>query len=101
MLLALVTEVVIQHIVGCGKGCLHVGEYAVLLLVEQFADALIVVEVVAQLLIDGFIHPILGLLLTLVLEVAILAHEVEVFIYHIPHLGDTQFVVARVGEHLG
>ena len=35
------------------------------------------------------------------LEIAVFLHEVEVAVYHIPHLGYSNLVVARISEHLG
>ena len=53
-----------------------------------------------ELLIDGFIHPVFLLLTAAFFEVAVFVHKFEILIYHLPHLIDAEFVVARVGEHL-
>ena len=44
---------------------------------------------------------LLGLLVAAVLKVAVLLDKVEIVEHHAPHLGHTQVVKARVGEHLG
>ena len=100
-LLSFVAEVVIEHVVCCGERALHIGEYALLFFIQQLADNGGVVDVIAQLLVDGLVHPIFCLFLAFVLEISVFVYKVEILVYHIPHLGDTQFVVARVGEYFG
>ena len=54
-----------------------------------------------EMLINRLIHPVFLLLTAFLLEIAVFLHEVEVAVYHIPHLGDSNLVVARISEHFG
>ncbi len=58
------------------------------------------VEVAAELLVYGLHHPILGLLLTLEVEIPGLLHIVEITVYHIPHLVYVKLKISAVCQHL-
>ena len=61
---------------------------------KEALDGGVIVEAVAKLLVDALIHPVFGLLGTAMLKVAILLHEVHIFIDHIPDFLDTQTIKA-------
>ncbi len=86
---------------GGGEGGLLVVEHAHLFLLEKGADLRTTVEVVAQLLVDGLKHPVFGLFVALLLEVAGFFDILEVAVDHVPHLVDVELEVAGICHHLG
>ena len=63
-------------------------------------DDIIVVEVQSEVFVDTLVHPILGLFVTTIVEIAISLNEVKVLVNHVPHLLDTCAVEATVAQHL-
>lgn len=53
------------------------------------------------MLVYGFIHPIFALLVTAVIEVAVVLNKVDILINHVPHFLYACAVEAAVAEHLG
>ena len=52
------------------------------------------------MLVDAFVHPVLGLLVTTVVEVAIMLDEVHILVDHIPDFLHARAVETAVAEHL-
>ena len=76
-------------------------EHLALLVGEHRSDGGVVVEAIAQGFVDALVHPVLGLLVAAVIEIAVLLHKVDIVEHHGPYLLDAQPVEAGVGEHLG
>ena len=58
------------------------------------------VEVQAQLFVDGLIHPVLGLFVAAIVEVAVILDEIDILVNHVPYLFDACAVETTVTEHL-
>ena len=69
--------------------------------IKLLLNLLIIIEAVAQLLINGLIHPELILLIAAILEITILLNKVEILIYHIPYLLHANAVEPAIAENLG
>ena len=52
------------------------------------------------MLIDGFIHPVFGLLVPTVFKITVLADKVDVGIHHIPDFLDTDIIKSGIRQHL-
>ena len=48
------------------------------------------------MLIDTLVHPILALLVTAVLEISVMLHEINIFIHHVPNLLDASAIESAV-----
>ncbi len=86
----------VEDITSGGERRLSVGQHACLLVSQHRLDVGTCVEVAPQLLVDGLIHPVARLLVTLALEVAVGFHIVEISVNHVPHFCDTYSIVAGV-----
>ena len=93
-------EVELKERLGCDKRGLSAIFYVCLRLMKHGADIRILIEPIAQTLVNGFIHPIHILLLTPSGEVSVLLHMVDVFVYIIPQFSDAVPIETRVGEYL-
>ena len=77
---------------GCHKGSLSSVQHILFLGMKHRLDSRIVIEAVTQMLVDGFIHPVLGLLVTAIVKIAVLLDKYEILVYHIPYLLDAQAI---------
>ena len=57
-------------------------------------DGGVLEKAVAQLLVDALVHPVLGLLCTAMLEIAVSLDKVNVLEDHIPHFLDAEAIEA-------
>lgn len=63
-------------------------------------DRGIVVERVAQRVVDALVHPVLRLLVAFVVEVAVLFRERDIFVDHVPYLLDADVEITGIGQYL-
>ena len=54
------------------------------------------IEAVVQMFVDGLVHPVSGLFVSVVIEVAVVFHEVYIFKYHIPDGFHSDVVESRI-----
>ena len=59
------------------------------------------VEAVAQLFVNGLVHPVFALLIAAVFKIAVIFHKVNVFVDHIPHFFYTKIIETGISQHLG
>ena len=57
-------------------------------------------KTVAQLLVDGLIHPVFGLLVAPVFKISVPFHKIHIAVHHVPNLLHAQIVKAGIGQHL-
>ena len=92
--------VAVEELLGGYEAGLATGKDGLLGLGQLLLDERVVVEVEAQVLVDALVHPVLGLLVAAIVEVAVGLDEVDVLVDHVPDLLDAQTVEAAVAEHL-
>ena len=63
-------------------------------------DDIMIVEVQSEVFVDTLVHPILGLFVATIVEIAISLNEVKVLVNHVPHLLDACAVETTVAQHL-
>ena len=90
-------EIGLKYIACRDKGAEFVGEYKLLFFSKHRGYVGVVVEMVAQLLINGFKHPVTGLLPAFDVKIAVGSDEVKIAVNHIPNFGYAEFKVAGVG----
>ena len=61
---------------------------------------LVVVERVAQVLVDALIHPVLRLLVTTVVEITVVLHEIYILVYHVPYFFHSRAIESAVAQDL-
>ena len=74
------------------KRGLLTSQYGALCILQLGLYQCVVIEVLAQLFVDGFIHPILSLFVATIVKVAVLLHKVDILVYHIPYLFDAKTI---------
>lgn len=84
----------VEDVAGGDEGAEAVAEDGVLAVGEHGGYLGVVVEVVAELFVDGLIHPVAGLLAATTVKVAVPHGKLKVAVNHVPHLGDAQLEVA-------
>ena len=94
------------EIVGQEFTCRHKGGFLSIqhLLLRQrqsVADDGVVIEMVAQLLIDCLIHPVFRLLIAAIFKVTISLDKRDILVNHIPYLLDTQAIESAIAQHFG
>ena len=71
-------KISVQQMLGCHEGCLLPVEHRLFLGRQHRFDGRVVIEAVAQVLVNGFIHPILGLFVPTIIEISVLLDEHKV-----------------------
>ena len=59
----------------------------------------VMVELIPQRVVDAFVHPVFSLLVTFIVEVAILFGELHILSDHIPYFLDTYVVITGISQY--
>ena len=58
----------------------------------------IVIETITKMLVNALVHPILGLLVSTEIKIAVLLHKYKIFVYHVPNFLDTQSIETGISK---
>ena len=93
--------VAIQGGLGGREGADFVVQNLLFLQNQQFLNFFVVVETVAKLFVDAFVHPVFGLTGAFEVEETVCFYEIDEAKNHIQNFGDVVAGSAGIGNHFG